>query len=146
MATIKQISIELIELVAHQLAIETMSWDESIPAFDSRFLNKLESCIITPFQKFNKLLLYKGLTGKAAILFYLLIKNHPFQNGNKRIAVTTLLIFLYLNNKWLSIDNTQLYKLALFVAESPAEAKDEMIVFLERIIKRHCVKMRPSEE
>jgi death-on-curing protein len=48
--------------------------------------------------------LYPTLVATAAILFYLMIKNHPFQNGNKRIAITTLLTFLYNNNKWLRAD------------------------------------------
>ena len=87
-----------IQRVAHSLASETMDWDEPIPAFETRFPYVLESCLAMPFQKFGKKLLYQGVSGKAAILFYLLIKNHPFQNGNKRIAITSMFIFLYLNN------------------------------------------------
>ena len=91
---IKRISIDIVEYVAHTLAVETMSWDEPIPDFGTRYPNILESCISAPFQEYEGKELYKGLTAKAAILFYLMIKNHPFQNGNKRIAVTTLFLFL----------------------------------------------------
>jgi len=38
-----------------------------------------------PFQKFSGKDLYPGLLSKAAMLFYLLIKDHPFQNGNKEL-------------------------------------------------------------
>jgi death-on-curing protein len=93
MNKIQNITIEKIKHIAHELAVQTMSWDEPIPDFETRYPNVLESCIMVPFQKFNRKYLYPGLIGKAAILFYLLIKNHPFQNGNKRIAVTTLLVF-----------------------------------------------------
>src|SRR4030042_1198084 len=136
---IKRLSIEAIKYTAHSLAVKTMSWDEPIPQFETRFPNVLESCIITPFQKFEKKVLYKGLIGKAAILFYLLIKNHPFQNGNKRIAVTTLLVFLYLNNRWLKSTEVELYNAARWVAESPPEAKDEVVNYLGKFIKRRIV-------
>ncbi|MFC1612724.1 type II toxin-antitoxin system death-on-curing family toxin [Patescibacteria group bacterium] len=134
MNKINNITIEHIKYIAHQLAVQTMSWDEPIPEFNTRQPNILESCIATPFQKFNKQFLYKGLSGKVAILFYLLIKNHPFQNGNKRIAVTTLLIFLALNKKWLKTNTTELYNVARWVAASPPEAKKEVVEYIEKFI------------
>lgn len=133
---IKLISIKEIKNIAHRLAKDTMSWDEPIPEFETRFPHALESCVASPFQKFERKYLYKGLTGKASILFYLLIKNHPFQNGNKRIAVATLLIFLYLNKKWLKSTESELYLLARWVAESPAEAKEEVINYIEKFVKK----------
>jgi len=136
---IKNISIEEIKYTAHSLARRTMNWDEPIPEFGTRFPNVLESCVATPFQIFNKKFLYQGLVQKAAILFYLLIKNHPFQNGNKRIAVTSLFLFLYFNKKWLSIDNAELYNTAVWVAQSPAEAKDEVVPYIEKFIRKRLI-------
>lgn len=136
---IKKLSIEAIKYTARSLAVKTMSWNEPIPEFETRFPNVLESCIVTPFQKFDKKFLYEGLIGKAAILFYLLIKNHPFQNGNKRIAVTTLLVFLYLNNKWLRSTEVELYNTAKWVADSPPEAKSEVVNYIEKFIKKRIV-------
>ena len=133
------ITIEVIKSIAHRLAISTMDWDEPIPEFNTRYPHVLESCIATPFQRFSKKYLFSGLSGKAAILFYLMVKNHPFQNGNKRIAVTTLLTFLYLNNKWLKIDNATLYNTALWTAESPAEAKEDVVNYLEKFIKKNLI-------
>jgi len=49
----------------------------------------------------------------AAILFYLLNKNHPFANGNKRIALTALLVFLFLNGKWVVAGQDELYRFAI---------------------------------
>ena len=92
---IKELSIKEVEYIAFRLARELMSFNEPILDFSSRFANKLESCLAMPFQRFDKKLLYRGLEEKAAILFYLMVKNHPFQNGNKRIAMTTLFVFLY---------------------------------------------------
>ena len=87
-------------------------------------LNILESCLAVPFSRFNKKDLYRGIVGKGSILFYLLIKNHPFQNGNKRIAVMSLLYFLYKNGKWLYVPNDKLYRFAKNVAASKAHNRE----------------------
>src|SRR3989338_4878847 len=100
---IKEISIREVEYTAHRLAIKFMTWNEPIPSFGSRFPYILESCLKIPFQTFHRKHLYRRLTGKAAIMFYLMVKNHPFLNGNKRIAVLTLFFLLYKNGKWLNI-------------------------------------------
>lgn len=142
MTQIKSITVTEIKYIAHNLAIKTMTWDERIPEFSTRFPNVLESCITVPFQKYERKLLYKGLIKKGAILFYLLIKNHPFQNGNKRIAVTTLLVFLFINNKWLKVDKTVLYNTALWVAKSPAEAKEQVISYMEKFISSNLVSLK----
>ena len=133
------ISIDTIEYIAHQLAKDTMNWDEPIPAFNTRIPKVLESCLKTPFQKYSGKFLYKSIAERCAILFYLMIKNHPFQNGNKRIAVTTLLVFLYLNKKWLSVDNQELYNFAVWIAESPPKLKDEAVKSIEKFIKVNMV-------
>ena len=98
---IKRIALAEVELISYTLAKEFLEFHEPIPEFSSRFPNILESCLAVPFQRFSNRTFYKGLTGKAAILFYLLVKNHPFQNGNKRIAMTTLMVFLHRHQKWL---------------------------------------------
>jgi len=133
----KSISLAEVEYIALKLAKEFMEFDEPIPAFQTRFPHILESCLAVPFQRFNKKDLYGGLLPKAAILFYLMIKNHPFQNGNKRIAMTTLLVFLYKNNKWLKADNQELYNFAIWVTTSPAELKTEVVKSIETFLKSH---------
>ncbi|MFA6525465.1 MAG: type II toxin-antitoxin system death-on-curing family toxin [Patescibacteria group bacterium] len=134
---IKVLSIKEVEYLAFRLAKENMSFDEPIPEFSTRFPNILESCLETPFQTYNKKHLYKGLPEKAAVLFYLLIKNHPFKNGNKRIAMTTLMAFLFKNNKWIKVDNTELYNFAMWVAQSPRGAKEESITATSNFIKTY---------
>jgi len=131
------LSIEEVKHVAHWLAKETMEWKEPIPDFETRLPGRLESCLHTPFMTFGKRVAYKGLQGKSAMLFYLMIKNHPFQNGNKRIAVTTLLYFLYKNGKWLKMDNQRLYNFAKFVAESDPQVKDSMVKLIEEFIAKN---------
>ena len=136
----KIFTISDVEFIVSRLAKEMMDFNEPIPNFSTRFATKLESCLAAPFQTFSKKALYKGLTGKAAMLFYLMIKNHPFQNGNKRIAMTTLLTFLYVNKKWLRVDTQELYNFAMWVAQGPASVKQEIIVSIEKFIKRYLIK------
>lgn len=130
----KVVTIQEVEYIAHRLAQELMAWDEPIPDFSTRFPNTLESCLSVPFQSFSGKSAYKGLVAKASILFYLMIKNHPFQNGNKRIAVTTLLFFLYKNKKWLRLDNQELYNFAVWVAQSPPRVKEATAQAIQKFI------------
>jgi len=131
----KIITVEDIEYIAFRLAKEMLSFDEPIPDFSTRYPNILESCLITPFQKFSKKSLYPTLLSKASILFYLMIKNHPFQNGNKRIGMTTLFVFLYRNKKWIKVDTQELYNFTVWVAQSPAKVKNETVKAVEKFLK-----------
>ncbi len=135
----QNLSLKEIEFVAFQLAQKFMTWNEPIPDFSSRFKGVLESCIKTPFQKFSGKSLYPGLISKSSTLFYLMIKNHPFQNGNKRIATTTLMYFLYKNKKWLKVNNKELYEFTVWVASSPSKPKIHTIHAIEQFIKNHIV-------
>jgi len=137
----KAINLKEVEFIAFTAARKRLTADEPIPDFGTRFPNKLESCLAVPFQRFQKKDLYSGLVAKAAILFYLMIKNHPFQNGNKRIAVMTLLVFLYKNKKWLQISNQEFYNFSIWIAQSPASLKNEVVKAIEKFLKDHLVKL-----
>lgn len=131
---IPEITVAEVELLAYELARQLMQWGEPIPSFETRIPGVLESCLSAPFQTFNKKDLIEGLNRKAAYLYYLMIKNHPFQNGNKRVAVCTLLCFLAKNQMWLFVNNEELYKNAVWVAESKAKDKDNVINIIENFI------------
>lgn len=133
----KIITIADVEYLAFRLAKEHLSFDEPIPDFSTRFPNVLESCVLTPFQRFSGKALYPTLIGKASMLFYLMIKNHPFQNGKKRIAITTLLTFLYSNGKWLKADTQEFYNFTVWVAQSPSAFKEQVVSAIERFIRDH---------
>ena len=128
-----------VERIAFRLAQEHLSFNEPIPDFTTRFPNILESCLLTPFQKFGGKHLYPTLVSRAAMLFYLMIKNHPFQNGNKRIAITTLLLFLNNNGKWFNADIQEFYNFTIWVAQSPAKVKQQTVSAIEQFIKEHMV-------
>jgi death on curing protein len=137
---IKPITVAEVELIAFELAKKMMTWDEPIPDFGTRFPNILESCLAMPFSTFGRRYLYKGFDEKAAMLFYLMIKNHPFQNGNKRIAIMTLFMFLSKNDKWMEIEKELLYRTAVWVAQSPAEFKDQVVKAFANLVKKYSVK------
>lgn len=82
---------------------------------------------------------YRSLASKAAMLLYLMIKNHPFQNGKKRLAITTLLVFLHKNGKWLDVDPQVFYEFTVWVARSPAELKDATVKGAEDLLRAHLV-------
>jgi len=137
----KVITVKEVEYIAFRLAEEMLAFDEPIPDFSTRFPNILESCLATPFQSFSGRFLYPGLISKASMLFYLMIKNHPFQNGNKRIAMTTLFVFLHKNKKWLKVDTQEFYNFTVWTAQSPGKVKEEVIKAIEKFIKTCIVNL-----
>ena len=68
-----------------------------------------------------------------------MIKNHPFQNGNKRIAITALLVFLLMNSKWLKVDLESFYQFTVWIAASPSRAKEGTVLAIEQFISDHIV-------
>lgn len=129
------VSLEEVQFITHKLAKQMLAFDEPIPEFTTRYPKVLESCLATPFQTFGKKELYPGLVDKASMLFYLMVKNHPFQNGNKRVAVTTLLVFLARNKKWLKVDIETLYRFAIDVAKSDSTDKDKILKYISSFIQ-----------
>lgn len=138
----KKLTVKEVEYIAFRLAKEILSFNEPIPDFSTRFANILESCLAAPFQSFTGKSFYPGLLDKAGILFYLMIKNHPFQNGNKRIAMTTLCVFLYKNRKWLKADTQELYNFTIWVAQSPPKFKDETVRAIKKFLSGHLTILR----
>jgi death-on-curing family protein len=124
---LNKLTLPEVEFIAFSLAKELMEYGEPIPPFDSRYPDRLESCLQTPFQTFDNKSLYPTFESKASILFYLMNKNHPFQNGNKRVAVVTLYYFLKINGYKLKVGNLKLYEFAKEVASSEPTEKEEVI-------------------
>lgn len=71
--------------------------------------------------------LYKSVEEKAANLLYMVIKDHPFSDGNKRIGSFLFVLYLQLNKLNTNINNIGLTSLALLVAESDPIQKDLIV-------------------
>lgn len=133
----KQVSIQEVEYVAYIAAKELMDYGEPLPDFKTRYAGRLESSLDAPFTYVNGKYVYWTLPHRAAIYFYSIIKNHPFENGNKRMAVMVLLVFLYLNKKWITITPDDLYVLAKNVANSQPQDREYTVNMLKATIKSH---------
>ena len=95
------------------------------------------------YQTFDEEELYPSVEEKAAMLLYLVTKNHSFSDGNKRIAATLFLWFLN-NNRILyradgskRIEDNTLVALTLMIAESRPEEKDVMVKVIVNLINKN---------
>lgn len=112
--------------------------NEPIPKPRAEGLEKLESCLQQPFQSAFGKNFYPGFRKKAAILFYLLIKNHPLENGNKRMACLALSYFCQINRYVFDIPQEDFYYLAKNVAtsfEPETGLRSIEIAFLKYLIR-----------
>ncbi len=133
----KRITVKEVERITFDMARELLSFNEPIPEFSTRPPNILESCLAAPFQTFGGKFLYPDFITRTSMLFYLMIKNHPFENGNKRIAMTTLFTFLFANKKWLKVDTQELYNFTVWVAQSPPKFKEEVVKAIAKFLKAY---------
>lgn len=77
----------------------------------------LDSALESPFQSFSGEELYLSIQAKAARLCYGLVKNHAMLDGNKRIGVHSMLVFLAINGYELKYTQKELADLILDVAD-----------------------------
>lgn len=104
--------------------------------------NSFKSSIGQIYQSFGGEDLYPSVEEKAAMLLYLVVKNHSFSDGNKRIAAMLFLWFMEKNGILYSedghkriADNT-LVALTLMIAESRTEEKDVMVKVVVNLINK----------
>ena len=81
----------------------------------------LESAVLGCYQSFGGEDLYPSVIEKAARMAYALCKNHSFIDGNKRVAVTSMLVILRMNKIALSYTQQELVTLGLGIADGNIE-------------------------
>ena len=86
----------------------------------------LESAVLGCYQSFGGEDLYPSVVEKAARMAFAICKNHPFIDGNKRSAVTAMLVMLRLNDIPMSFSQQELVKFGLGIANSDIDY-DEII-------------------
>ena len=112
--------------------ISKLKYSDNSSIFGVERFHGLESIINDIYMTFDEIDVYKSVEEKAANFLYTLIKNHPFVDGNKRIAATLFIYFLnyydilYKNNKQV-IDNNTLASMTLLIAESNPKEKEILI-------------------
>ena len=125
--SLKQIKYEDCKLI-----IENLKFNEKSNLFAVERDRGLEAIIGNIYQSFDGQYIYKSVEEKAANFLYLIVKNHVFVDGNKRIAATLFIYFLefydilYKDNKQV-IDNNTLAALTLLIAESNPKEKDILV-------------------
>ena len=112
--------------------LNALKFKESSSLFALERDRGLESIIGNIYQSFSGQDVYKSIEEKSANFLYLIVKNHVFTDGNKRIAATLFIYFLnyygilYKNEKQI-IDNNTLTALTLLIAESNPREKEVII-------------------
>lgn len=123
-----------------QLKQELINKGEATALFGQLRGNGLESAINTIEQGFGGEWFYPNIASRAANLLYLVIKNHPLADGNKRTGSFLFLWYLRVNQHLLSkpveqlINDNTLVALALLIAESKPDQKQLMIRLVEHFI------------
>lgn len=112
--------------------IHKLKFNEKSTIFGVERDKGLESIIGNVYQSFGGQDIYKSIEEKAANFLYLIVKNHVFTDGNKRIAATLFIYFLnfydilYKEDRQV-IDNNTLTALTLLIAESNPKEKEIII-------------------
>ena len=103
--------------------------------------NGVEAIIFDIYQTFDGKDLYSSIEEKAANFLYLIIKNHVFIDGNKRIAATLFVYFLefynllYKDGKQV-IDNNTLVAITLLIAQSNPKEKEILVDLVMNFLSR----------
>ena len=125
-----------------ELRADLIAKKEDSDIFGQERGEMLEGILNSINQSFGGKQLYPSIEEKAAHLLYFIIKDHPFIDGNKRIASLLFLVFLsrnkYLLNKkgQQKISPNTLVALALLIAESQPKQKETMIKLIINFLKK----------
>lgn len=95
-----------------------------------RDLGLLESAIARPQATAFGNEVYRALEDKAAALVHSVVRNHALIDGNKRLGLSALIVFLGVNGRRLTLSNDEAYELIIAVAEG---ALDEVPAIADRI-------------
>ena len=126
--------------VISEIKKELIAKKEASALFGQENSNRFKSILGSIYQTFDKKELYPSLEEKAAPFLYFIIKDHPFVDGNKRIASFMFIYFLNKNNFLYrksgerKINDNALTTLALLIAISDPKDKDRIIKIITNLI------------
>ncbi|WP_413854023.1 RhuM family protein [Candidatus Ruminimicrobium bovinum] len=122
--------------------VDKMKGDFASDVFAVPKDKSFESSVNQVYQTFGGQELYPTLEEKAAMLLYMVVKNHSFVDGNKRIAASCFLYFLDRNKMLYDkinkpvIDSATLFALTLLIAESNPKDKDIIMQVVISVLNR----------
>lgn len=123
--------------------VDSMKFSEKSALFGQEKDQSFKSAIGAIYQTFDKKELYPGVLEKAANLLYLLVKNHAFIDGNKRIAAALFVYFLDKNGALFTakgkfrMENNTLAAITLMIALSQPEEKEMMCLLVMNMLSRN---------
>lgn len=149
------LTIDEIESIVRFLSIRESRIEngEPLPPFDTRYPNKLESILYSIEAEYFGVEAYPDLVSKAARLFYGIVAEHPFMNGNKRTGVMILCSFILKNLHTIPnfhsiyFDKYILYEMSLKVAQSKHDEEETIMLYLIKnisnmiLIKRSLIQI-----
>jgi len=115
---VKRLSLETVIAMHSELVAQSGGLD------GVRDTKMLDASVNSPFHTFGGQYLYPTLQAMAAHLAFSLIKNHPFLDGNKRIGILSMLVFLEINNLPITCTDDELVSLGMGLADSSISELD----------------------
>ena len=104
-------------------------------AYGVRDINLLSSAIYMPESSFGGQYLHKTVPAMAAAYTFHICQNHPFFDGNKRVALVSSLVFLDINEYEFNCKDEKLYNEIMNVAKGETK-KEDLIKFFEKYSKK----------
>ena len=126
--------------VLAQVKDELMKKGEATQLFANEKASELQGIIENLYQTFSAVELYPSVEDKASHLLYFIVKDHPFNDGNKRSAAFMFIYFLdkcdylYKNSGEKKINDNALTTLTLLIASSDPKDKELMIKLVKHLI------------
>jgi death-on-curing family protein len=126
--------------VIQEIKKELIAKGEASDLFGQENDKKFQAILGSIYQTFDKKELYPSLEEKAAHLLYFIVKDHPFIDGNKRIASFLFIYlldkndFLYRKNGEKKINDNALTALTLLIAVSSLKEKDKLIKIITNLV------------
>ncbi len=139
--TKKQFTYDFVRPAVDELKNKLMEKGEASDLFSNERDGSFDGILKTIYQTFDGRELYESLEEKAAHLLYFIIKDHPFSDGNKRVGAFLFVFFLDQNkilhrkNGEKKINDNTLVAIALLVAESNPNEKEQMVALITQLIK-----------
>lgn len=130
-------------MIEYMELVEKMRAEFNSAVFGQEKDGSFDSSVNQIRQGFGEQEVYPSIEEKAAMLLYLVVKNHAFVDGNKRIAAACFLLFLnrngllYANHGQPIISNEALASLTLFVATSKADEMETVKRLLISVLNRN---------
>ena len=112
------------------IAIHEILIDQTGGAFGLRDAGALESALMRP-----QIGYYDSIIEEAAALMESLAKNHPFVDGNKRIAFAVVDTFLRMNNHYINCDNREAYDYFMGLFDTNSFRFAELVSWLNDTVK-----------